>query len=274
MKEDMLKVAVLDMYDGTENLGMHHIMDIVGRYSRLTVTSFDVRGKCELPDLDFDLYILSGGPGSPLEGDGIWDRAFYYFLNKLWKHNQQQENKKHALFICHSFQMAVNFLSLADVVLRRTPSLGVLPVHLTEEGKEEPIFEGLPDPFYVGDFRKWQVIQPNMQRFKNLGCKILALEKIRPHVDLERAIMAIRFSPEWIGTQFHPEADPEGMLVHFADEKRKAEIIEKRGSERYHKMIAHAEDTSKLQVTFDTIIPNFIEQAIIRIDQKKSVKTI
>jgi GMP synthase-like glutamine amidotransferase len=48
-----------------------------------------------------------------------------------------------------------------------------------------------------------------------LGVTILRLEKERPHVNLERAIMAIRFSKEVFGTQFHPEADGEGMLRYL-----------------------------------------------------------
>ncbi len=264
-----MKVAILDMYDGTENLGMSSILNIVDRFPHLQPAIFDVRGKCELPDLEYDLYILSGGPGSPLEGDGVWDRAFYYFLDKLWKHNQRETNKKYAFFICHSFQMACNFLSLGDIVLRKTPSLGILPVHMTEHGKNEEVFDGLNDIFYVGDFRAWQVIQPMQERIDRIGCKVLALEKIRPHVDLERAMMAIRFSPEWIGTQFHPEADPEGMLKHFSDPSKKLDIIDKRGVERYNKMVALAEDPTKLKVTFDAILPNFIAWATERIQSRQ-----
>jgi imidazoleglycerol phosphate synthase glutamine amidotransferase subunit HisH len=40
------------------------------------------------------------------------------------------------------------------------------------------------------------------------GAKIISLEKIRDHVQYERAIMAVRFTDYFVGTQFHPEADP------------------------------------------------------------------
>jgi homoserine O-succinyltransferase/O-acetyltransferase len=49
---------------------------------------------------------------------------------------------------------------------------------------------------FAADFRWWQVTQPNKKVFSELGAEILALEKIRLHVDYERAIMAIRISPE------------------------------------------------------------------------------
>ena len=40
-----------------------------------------------------------------------------------------------------------------------------------------------------------------------MGAKILCIEKERPHVPYERAVMGIRFNEYMIGTQFHPEAD-------------------------------------------------------------------
>ena len=266
-----MRVAILDLYDGTENLGMQSIKNILMHYPALEVEVFDVRGKCELPSLEYDIYISSGGPGSPLEGDGVWDRAFYYFIDKLWKHNQRSEEKKYALFICHSFQMLCNFLSIGSVQLRHKPSIGVLPAHKTEDGKKESVFAKLPDPFYVGDFRKYQVIQPNHERLINLGCKILALEKIRPHIKRERAIMAMRFSDEWIGTQFHPEADPGGMLKHFKKDEVRKQIIGKRGESRFTTMIENAENPKKLQVTFDAIIPTFIEESVAKL---KSIEAL
>ena len=255
------------MYNNTKNLGIKHINKIIDTFDNLEYKVYNVRGNCEIPSLDYDIYVHSGGPGSPLEGDGIWDRAYYYFLEKAWKHNQRSENKKYAFFICHSFQMAFNFLSLGSLVLRHRPSLGIYPMHLTEDGEFEEIFHGLPDPFYAADFRKWQVIQPNMERIDRLGCKILAREKIRPHVPRERAIMAMRFSPEWIGTQFHPEAEPKGMLLHFDQPDEQKEILEHKGVAKFHHMIEIAKDPTKLQVTHDTILPKFFRQSIEKLEQ-------
>ncbi len=268
----MMKVAVLDMYNDTRNLGIKHILKIINRFEELEVTVYNVRGKCEIPSLDYDIYIHSGGPGSPLEGDGMWDRAYYYFLGKLWKHNQRSANKKYAFFICHSFQMAFQFLSLGSLILRRRPSLGIYPMHITDEGEFEEIFHGLPDPFYAADFRKWQVIRPDMKRIARLGCKILAREKVRDHVPLERAIMAVRFSPEWIGTQFHPEAEPKGMLLHFEQPEEQKEILEHKGMAKFHNMIEIAKDPTKLQVTHDTILPTFLRQSIEKLEQIASLK--
>ncbi len=66
------KVAVLDLYDNTPNQGMRCIHDILGTFrSRIEWDVFDVRGKAAIPDLSYDIFISTGGPGSPYEGDGI-----------------------------------------------------------------------------------------------------------------------------------------------------------------------------------------------------------
>jgi GMP synthase-like glutamine amidotransferase len=269
-----MKVALLDLYDKTPNLGIGSILDIIHHFSELEVTVYDVRGACEIPSLDYDIYISSGGPGSPLEGDGVWDRAYYFFLEKLWKHNLTAENKKPAFFICHSFQMVCNFLSLGSVIKRRTKSLGIFPCELTVDGLEEPLFKDLTNPAYVADFREWQVIHPNLERMERLGCKILALEKERPHIDLERAMMAIRFSPEWIGTQFHPEAEPSGMLEHFEKPDERALILEHKGVVKFEKMIQMAEDPRKLRVTHDAILPSFLRQSIEMLELQMSLNLV
>ncbi len=79
----------------------------------------------------------------------------------------------------------------------------------------------LPDPFYAVDSRDYQVVQPNLSLMEEQGFRLVALEKSRPQIELERAVMAVRFSEEFIGTQFHPEADPEGMLRYFSRPDKK-----------------------------------------------------
>ena len=40
-------------------------------------------------------------------------------------------------------------------------SFGVFPMHRTEEAFNEPVFDGLQDPFYAVDSRSFQVTEPN-----------------------------------------------------------------------------------------------------------------
>ncbi len=97
--------------------------------------------------------------------------------------------------------------------------------------------------------------------------QILALEKERPYVDLERAVMAIRFSDEIFGTQFHPEADPEGFLESLKVEKYKNSIIEDYGLDKYQETIDRIDDEDKVVLTRKEILPVFLEFAAQQISK-------
>lgn len=258
-----LRLAILDMNNGVANMGLNAIKGIVDTFKEeLDWQVFDVRAKNEIPNLDFDIYISSGGPGSPFDGDGVWDTNYFNWIDAVWNWNKENEQKKFIFFICHSFQMAVIHFQIADVTKRKSKSFGVFPTHKTLNGELDPIFEKLSDPFWIGDFRDWQVVQPKFERMNEMGIQLLCLEKIRPHVPLERAMMAIRFSDEIFGTQFHPEAYPSGMLETFQKPKKRQQIIDNFGPEKYQQMIEDLKDPQKIQQTYDTILPTFIERAI------------
>lgn len=259
-----LKLAIIDMNDGRPNQGMRCIRSIVQQYMHVVdVKEFDTRAKCEIPDENYDIYISSGGPGDPRIGDGIWDKAYYNLIDKLWAHNSKNTmRKKYVFFICHSFQMACLHFNLASVTKRKSTSFGVQPVHKTKDGEVSDLFFGLDDPFYVVESRDYQIVQPNIHVFKEHGASILALEKIRTHVQYERAIMAVKFSEEFYGTQFHPEADPQGMIYHFGIDENKEKVIANFGQEKYLSMMEHLNDPDKIELTFNTILPRFIEMAV------------
>lgn len=264
-----IRVAILDLYKGEPNQGMRCIRqqmaEAAGRHPevRFDVTEFDVRGKDQVPGLDFDLYISSGGPGSPYDGAGsVWESRYFGLLDAVWNHNQGVGSRKYLLAICHSFQLMCIHFGLADVQPRRSGSFGILPVHLTDKGLADSLLSKLPDPFYGADFREWQVLQPRQESLQSLGASLLAIEKDRPHVPLERAVMAMRVSPEIIGTQFHPEADPEGMRAHFSKAAQKAAIIGRHGQAKYDEILYRMADPDSLRRTYATFIPEFIRQSL------------
>jgi GMP synthase-like glutamine amidotransferase len=267
LPEEKLKLAILDMNDGRPNQGMRCIRDIASMFSSaFDITEFDVRGKGEIPDTSFNVYISSGGPGSPLDGDGVWDKAWYNLVGDLWQHNLENPyDKKYVFFICHSFQMACNYFELGTLTPRKSTSFGIMPVHLMEAGLEDPIFGKLPDPMYAVDSRDWQLIQPDLDVFTLHGAKILALEKIRTHVEYERAIMAVRFSDEFVGTQFHPEADPIGMKIYFEKAENRQKVIDNFGQKKYDDMMDKIDDPDKITMTHDTVLPTFLMDAIEKI---------
>ncbi|MEM0542348.1 GMP synthase [Flavobacterium sp. j3] len=263
-----IKIAILDMYNGEPNQGMRCIIDIINRFNQIvTFQIFDIRGKSQFPDIKkFDIYISTGGPGNPLEGDGNWDLKWYDFIDQLWQWNKEQSRsvgtKKHVLFICHSFQMACHHFGLATLNKRKSTSFGVMTIHKTEDGTTDPVLEGLQNPFYAIDSRDYQVVQPKLSIFKKKGAQIIALEKIRNHVEYERAIMGVRFSNEFVGLQFHPEADALSFVANLKSKEKRENIIAMKGKTKFRDMLEDLLDEDKIYKTNETIIPNFLRIAI------------
>lgn len=272
-----IKVAILDLYNGIANQGMRGFNEILKRYKathnlNLTWQVFDVRKNNELPDLSFDAYISSGGPGSPLSEDEDWDKNYLNLIDQIEAYNKGDNGyKKHVLFVCHSFQLMCRKHGLGEISLRRSPSFGILPVHFVNGGEHDVAMEGLLDPFYTVDSRSWQVVEPDMARFEKIGAKIIAIEKERPYVDLPRALMAIRFNDYFIGTQFHPEADPHGMLAYLMTDEKKHQVIDEHGEDKYKEMLERLEDPDKILHTQSTLIPNFLDEAFGRMVKNKEV---
>jgi GMP synthase-like glutamine amidotransferase len=266
----VIRVAVLDLYEGQANEGMRCIREILKQYgeqNQLNIIrdEFEVRIHQQLPDLTYDVYISSGGPGSPLESENSeWEKKYFQWLHQVEKYNSNPGNliKKHVLFICHSYQLACRHYNVAKVSKRRSTAFGVFPVHILHDSMDEAIFQGLNDPFYAVDSRDYQVTEPNHAMIHKTGATILAIEKERPHVPLERAIMAIRFNEYMIGTQFHPEADAVGMTMYLQREDKKKTVVESHGYEKWKSMIRHLNDPDKIRMTYSHIIPNFLNEAV------------
>ncbi|MEO9003939.1 MAG: GMP synthase [Ginsengibacter sp.] len=269
-KKQAIHVAILDLYSGWENQGMRCIRDIVAEFGmvndyKIISREFDVRQDNKLPDTDFDIYISTGGPGSPVESEGLeWDTLYFEWLKKMEKWNADPDNsrKKFIFFICHSFQLACRHFKIADLAKRKSAAFGVFPVHLLQDGKNEPIFDGMADPFYAVDSRDYQVIRPDHSKIQEMGAKILCIEKERPHVPYERAIMGVRFNDYFIGTQFHPEADAVGMRLRLQTDEKKKTVVENYGFPKWESMIDQLNDPEKILWTHDHILPNFLDIAI------------
>lgn len=263
-----IKVAIIDLYNNIPNQGMRNIQELLVQFGQklpqgLDYEVYETRYKGEVPSLDYDLYISTGGPGSPYDGQGLaWEAHYFNWLDRLWNYNQSNnEIKKHAFFICHSFQMVCRHFQMAEVTRRRSTSFGIFPTHKTEAGENDILMKDLPEPFYVADFRDWQAVQPDQKRLEELGASVLCLEKIRTHVDYERAVMGIRISDEMVATQFHPEADPLGMSIHFGHPEKQLQVIMDHGQEKYDDMIEHLNTPGRIPLTHNTILPNFLTEA-------------
>ena len=175
---------------------------------------------------------------------------------------EYKKGQKNIFFICHSFQLACRYFNIATVCSRKSTAFGVFPVHMLEAGYDEPVFEALKDPFYGVDSRDFQVINPNESKLEAMGGHVLAIEKERPHVPYQRAVMSIRFNDNFIGTQFHPEADAMGMSMHLQKEDKKKIVIDNHGEAKWRSMIEHLNDPDKIMYTYKHILPNFLRLAV------------
>jgi len=267
MSKKIISVAIIDMYNNTPNQGMRCIKQLLSdglaeQDVEFNYTVFDLRGQNEIPDLSYDIYISTGGPGSPLAGNGQeWEAKYKNWLVSVFDWNKIKENKKYVFMICYSFQLMAHLFQIAEVKLRKSSSFGITPIHKTEDGKKDILYKDLSDPFYAADFRDWQVIQPKHEIMEQYGFKILSLEKIRPHVPLERAITGIRLNNEIVAVQFHPEADAEGMFFHFSKPEQKNLIVKNHGIAKYQQIIERLKRPDYIEKTYLTLIPNFLMEA-------------
>jgi homoserine O-succinyltransferase len=88
MNSTPIKIAIIDMYDGSPNVGMQCIDNIL-QYWASTIsrpvekTIFHLRDQCQVPDLSYDIYISTGGPGSPTESSNeTWDQQYVLISEK------------------------------------------------------------------------------------------------------------------------------------------------------------------------------------------------
>jgi len=266
----VIKIATIDLYNNERNEGIRCIKEIVSeaqsriKEQEILYKVFDTRFKDEIPGIENDIFISSGGPGSPFEGEGTkWEKDYFNLIQKIWDHNQKNpERKKYLFFICHSFQMIGRFFKFGTVNQRHSKSFGVMPFTLTQEGKSDNILKGLSNPFYAADIRQFQVIDPDKKTMNQLGAKILSYEIVDDSEKAQPALTAVRISEEIVGTQFHPEADPESMLYHFKQDERKKQVVEKYGERRYNEMIEILKRPDTIQKTRKTVIPSFLNYAI------------
>ncbi len=262
-----IRIAILDLNNGVPNQAMRCFRQLLREANPLadrplTWEEFDVRAGGQLPDTSFDIYLSTGGPGSPYDGLGQeWERQYFDLIGTLWEHNLTQPDKKHMLFVCHSFQLMCRFFGVARITRRKSMSFGVYPIHKSPEAHTDAVLRLLPEPFYAADFRDWQAVRPDYARLHRLGGTVLALEKLRPHVPFERAVMAIRMSDEFLGVQFHPEADPEGISAHFRKPEKRREIIQRYGADKYRRMMHRLQTPGMIPLTHSLLIPAFLENA-------------
>lgn len=158
-------------------------------------------------DLNFDFLVVMGGPQSP---DTTKEECTYFdskaeivFIKKAIEQN------KILLGVCLGAQFIGEALG-AHFEHSPNREIGVFPITLTNDGKQDPIFTTFPEKFSVGH---WHGDMPGL----TTESKVLATSAGCPR-------QVVRYTPKIYGFQCHFEFTPdaiEAMIKNNAGELRK-----------------------------------------------------
>ncbi len=274
LRDITVSVAILDMNNGWRNIGIRNIRRMIEHFQfqvrtshpqvEFKVDQFHVRDRDEVPDMSYDFYISSGGPGSPLDDTGSdWENRFFGLLGDIWGHNAANDDKKFFFGICHSFQLMAKRFDVGVITPREKRNLGIVPVFKTQAGTHDPIFSGLQEKFYVFDNRDFQVTDPSHRKLDALGASVLSYECEDNR--LGKAVTGIRYTPEIESVQFHPEAEKNGILIRFTDPEERQKMIDLIGEQKFEEFMQSVENPNKLLRTYRTVLPGFLTRSFNRL---------
>jgi homoserine O-succinyltransferase len=264
-----LRLCIVDMNNAHVNQAMRCLRGLVSTFfSRVQAANPDL--PCELVEVsprdtnnpiprDCDLYLSSGGPGSPFDGDGMpWADDFGRFSDGVVESCIRGGAGQRAMFaICYSFEMVVRHFELAHIGPRAERKFGVMPVYTTTEGQDHPLLAPFGDRLFAFEHRNWEAIDLDERRLRELGGRLLARES-RDGVSKGRALLALDVAPGIESVQFHPEADRPGVMNWVARPEQAAAFKAMYGEETYNAMLRTLEDPRRLARTYALVIPGWL----------------
>jgi GMP synthase (glutamine-hydrolysing) len=155
-------------------------------------------------EIDFDFLVVMGGPQSP--ATTVEECSYFNVEKEVAFIKKAIENGKILLGICLGAQLIGEALGTK---FEHSPNreIGVFPITLTAEGKQDEIFSAFPEQFNVGH---WHGDMPGLTP----ETKILAFSEGCPR-------QIVRYTPKIYGFQCHFEFTPkaiEGMIENNAHE--------------------------------------------------------
>jgi GMP synthase-like glutamine amidotransferase len=179
-----------------------------------------------LPDWrEFDAVLAMGGPmGAYEEGAHPWLAPEKELLREAAGEGRP------ILGVCLGVQLLASALGAGVTPMERA-EVGMLPVELTDEGRADPLFAGLPEPLVSLQWHGDTFELPD-------GAALLASSPAAPH-------QAFRAGDAAYGIQFHMEVTPE-MVDEWAEvpayrDSLAATLGEERGAE----FLAEAKDRAE-----------------------------
>ena len=263
------RLCLVDMNDGHVNQAMRCLRTISAAFFR-RITQANPGVACELLEVsprntedeipeNADLYLSSGGPGSPFDGDGKqWVNRYYRFLDLVADSAEDGGPDQQALFaVCYSFEMIVRHFKIAVMQPRTERKFGVMPIYMTPEGQEHPLLAPFADRLFAFEHRNWEAIDLDMRKLAALGGQLLARES-RDGVSKGRAVLGVDVTSGIEAVQFHPEADRAGVVSWVSRPDQAAAFRATYGDVTYQAMLRTLDDPRRLARTYALVIPGWL----------------
>lgn len=264
-----LRLCLVDMNNGHPNQAMRCFRVLIdGFFAKVRVSNPDIdtsmivvqpRNKHELPPSDCDLYLSSGGPGSPFEHDGEpWLDSYRAWLDSIVEKNLCDASVAPGLLgVCYTYELLVTHFQVARMVQRESRKFGVMPVYMTQDGFTHPLTSSFRDRLFAFENRSWEAIDLDENKLRSLGGKLLARES-REGTSKGAGLLAFEFAPGIEGTQFHPEAEKPGVIAWLRKREQAEAFIEAYGAITYQRMLRTLDNPERLARTFTTLIPGWL----------------
>src|SRR5678815_1255356 len=122
-----VRIGLVDMNAGVKNEAMRCLRATIATFEAqlravwsdavVEVKTVSPRDKGDVVPRDCDLYLSSGGPGSPFDGEGTaWMRDYGRFLDEIVEaHDKSPLTAPGAMPICYSFELVVMHFRLAKL---------------------------------------------------------------------------------------------------------------------------------------------------------------
>jgi len=217
----------------------------------------------ELPSHEDDLILASGGPGSPHDGfDDPWCTGYRSFLDHVVESNRvNAATAPKMLVVCHSFQLTVLHLKIAEMKKRASLKFGLMPAYMTSHGEKADFLSPFGYRLFCWEHRNWEAVHLDEKKLANMGGAVLAKETHATH-DRGKykgdALLALRFAPGLEGTQFHPEADKAGVMNWIERPEHKVAVQDAYGEVLYDRMVKSLANPERLAKTFALVIPGWL----------------
>lgn len=264
-----LRVCIVDMNNGHVNQAMRCFRGIAATFFE-RVRAYNPDLACELVEVsprdtnnpvprDCDLYMSSGGPGSPFDGDGEpWTFDYAGFIDETIESAIRGGEDMRAVFaVCYSFEVVVRNLAIAQVVPRVERKFGIMPVYTTPEGQQHPLLSAFGDRLFAFEHRNWEAVDLDERKLASMGGKLLARES-RDGVSKGRAILGLDVAPGLEAVQFHPEADRAGVVNWISRPEQAAAFKATYGEVTYQAMLRTLDDPRRLARTYALVIPSWL----------------